>query len=135
MASSPLAGGFLTDKLGQNTESKDLVGTRFEASDDNSTGNAFRRWYDKPSMHQVNQKLRDLAAEQNVSMEGLALRWLLYHSALREEDGIIFGASNPRQVELTAASDKAGPLPEIVATKLDNLWSMCSQDGQSIVTY
>lgn len=114
---SPLAGGFLTGKLAPASSASDLKGTRFEVSDSNPLGKAARHWYDKPSMHEVNERLRALAQEQDIPMEALAMRWLLYHSALEEEDGVIFGASNPRQAGKTINTIKAGPLLKDMAAK------------------
>ncbi|KAI4151787.1 MAG: hypothetical protein LQ340_003295 [Diploschistes diacapsis] len=113
----PLAGGFLTGKLAPASSASDLKGTRFEVSDSNPLGKAARHWYDKPSMHEVNERLRALAQEQDIPMEALAMRWLLYHSALEEEDGVIFGASNPRQAGKTINTIKAGPLLKDMAAK------------------
>ena len=68
-------------------------------------------------------------------MEALALRWLLHHSALQPEDGIIFGASSPKQAEQTIEIAKAGSLSLDAAEKLSKLWEICSEDAESIVTY
>ena len=86
-------------------------------------------------MHDATAKLRALASANNISMEGAALRWLRYHSALEEGDGIIFGASRTQQVERTSETCSAGPLPEGLAAELSGLWETCKVDGAAIVQY
>ena len=80
-------------------------------------------------------KLQQLAKSEQVPMEALALRWLVYHSALREGDGVIFGASRSTQARSTMEMIRAGTLSEDVAAKLSELWSICQEDAQSIVAY
>ena len=53
----------------------------------------------------------------------VAIRWIAHHSALRDEDGIILGASKEKQVRETVAMIKKGPLPEEVLRTAENLWS------------
>ena len=132
---SPLAGGFLTGKLTPNTPSSQLVGTRFEVADNNPFGRAARHWYDKPSMHEVNERLRGLAETNKMPMEELAMRWLAYHSALQSDDGIIIGASRPEQAQRTVNIIKAGPLTEKVATELSALWQICREEASGITSY
>ena len=86
-------------------------------------------------MHKVNEELRSLANTEKVPMEALALRWLLYHSTLGDEDGVIIGASRPSQAQNTVELIKAGPLSGEVAAKMSALWSICREDAQSIVAY
>ena len=132
---SPLAGGFLTGKLMPNSNSNDLKGTRFEIADDNPFGKAFRHWYEKPSMHGAIAKLRTLASANSISMEGAAMRWLRFHSSLKQEDGIIIGASRIQQVESTSEMSAAGPLPDKLVEELSGLWEICKMDGAAIVQY
>ena len=132
---SPLAGGFLTGKLTANTSPSELVGTRFEVSDSNPFGRAGRNWYDKPSMYRVIEKLGEIATSEKVPMEELAVRWLLYHSVLQKEDGVIFGASSPQQAEKTMQTIKRGPVSMEAAKQLSEVWEICKEDARGIVSY
>ena len=134
-AFGPLAGGFLTGKLTPNADPKTLVGTRFEVADDNPFGKAARHWYDKPSMHLVNEKLKALSESSGVPMEGLALRWIAYHSALTPDDYVLLGASKPEQVAKATGHINSGPLDGTIVKQLNDLWAICALDAQDIVAY
>ncbi|KAF2726070.1 putative aldo/keto reductase [Polychaeton citri CBS 116435] len=123
-AYSPLAGGFL---LGNFTTNGHSGGNRF--SDESPSGALYKRWFDKPSLHEAVKKLRTISEESGIAMADLSLRWLTYHSILGEGDGIILGASKISQVERNARQIRDGPLPEDVAQRLnalkraDGIWS------------
>ena len=129
---SPLAGGFLTGKFTQSTASDDLKSTRFEVSDGNPLGKAFRHWYDKDSMHQALEKLRKVCETYNVSMEEASLRWIVFHSALKAGDGVILGASKETQVHSNTVALNNGPLTGELASELDALWGVVETDAVSI---
>jgi hypothetical protein len=44
----------------------------------------------------------------------VAMRWIAYHSALKDDDGIIIGASKTEQVIATTNLIKRGPLPDVI---------------------
>ena len=134
-AFGPLAGGFLTGKLTPNVDPKTLVGTRFEVADNNPFGKAARHWYDKPSMHAVNAKLKALSEHSGVPMEGLALRWIVYHSALTPQDYVLLGASKPEQIAKAVDHIDSGPLDDAIVKQLDGMWAICALDAQNIVSY
>ena len=117
---SPLAGGFLTGKLSKDATLEARVGTRFE--DGTPGAKAFGLWYDKPTMYSGNDKLRELGEGYGLSMAEMALRWVYYHSILRNGDGVIIGASKVAQLEAGLANIQQGPLPDSLADELDNLW-------------
>jgi aflatoxin B1 aldehyde reductase len=50
------------------------------------------------------------------------LRWLYYHSALSEDDGVILGASKTPQIVQNMTDISKGPLPTEVLQKIDSLW-------------
>ena len=124
-AFSPLAGGFL---LGNFTSSGVQSGSRFA----NAEG-PFRKWYDKPSMHAAVTRLREIAEKEGVGMDELALRWVVHHSILGEEDAVILGASRVEQIEKNAAQIEKGPLDDALVRELDALWDGVKHDGIGIV--
>ena len=57
-------------------------------------------------------------------------RWLLCHSALQEDDGVLIGASSLAQLEQNlAAATGAQPLPSTVVQAFDQAWEITRADG------
>lgn len=124
---SPLAGGFL---LGNFTANGVQSGSRFTVEE-----SPFMKWYNKPSMHDAVTKLKGISEKSGVGMDELSLRWLVYHSILSDEDGIILGASKVHQIERNAAQIKKGPLEEGVVRELERLWEGVKEDGIVMVEH
>ena len=122
---SPLAGGFL---LGNFTAEGVQGGSRFTGESN------FKNWYDRPSMHEAIKRLKEIAEKTGVGMDELILRWVVHHSILSDEDGVILGASKVHQLERNVAQIEKGPLDETVAKELDELWEGVKDDGMSIVS-
>lgn len=59
----------------------------------------------------------------NLTSIEVAIRWIAHHSALKDEDGIILGASKTEQIRETVIMIKKGPLPGEVLRIAENLWS------------
>lgn len=59
---------------------------------------------------------------QDVLPVEVASRWLAYHSALKDNDGIMLGASKLAQVGDTVANIRKGPLTSNVVKLVDELW-------------
>lgn len=125
-AYSPLAGGFL---LGNFTAEGVVGGSRF------SNPGPFKDWYDKPSMHEAIKHLRAISEKTGLGMDELSIRWLAYHSALQDQDGIILGASKVGQITKNVEQIKKGPLDDKVAKELSDLWESVKQDGMRIIDY
>ena len=125
----------MTGKLSQSTDAESLKGTRFEVADNNPMGRAFRHWYDKPGMHKAMEKLKALCDEHGISTEEASLRWIMFHSSLKEGDGVIVGASKPSQIEGCGKMITFGYLPEDLVTRMNALWDGCKSDAAAIVQY
>jgi aflatoxin B1 aldehyde reductase len=125
-AFSPLAGGFL---LGNFTEQGVQAGMRF------SIASPFTTWYDTPSMHAAVKSFKDIARDSGIELDELAVRWIAYHSALRDEDAVILGGTKVEQITNNAQKIKKGPLSETVAQRLDDLWGTVKEDGVKITTF
>ncbi|PQE15270.1 hypothetical protein CJF31_00010632 [Rutstroemia sp. NJR-2017a BVV2] len=115
IAHSPLAGGFLSGIF--TLGGPNVVGTRFE--DGNPKGNFFKKTYDNEPTHTEMKKLIALLQPHGITASEAALRWVYYHSALQEGDGVILGASKPEQISLNAADIAKGSLPSEVAKAVD----------------
>ena len=124
LVGSPLAGGFLTGKL---TKGGDLSGTRF--ADGNQVGSFYKGMYDKPVMHSVMEELQSFLQPRGVSPAEASLRWLCYHSALGEDDGIILGASKISQFEANMEDLSHGPLPAEVVEVFERIWKSAKQEA------
>ncbi|KAI1460984.1 Aldo/keto reductase [Annulohypoxylon moriforme] len=109
-AYSPLGGGFLTGKLTLGT----AEGTRLRSA----YGAHFARWYDRPEFHDAVKKLLEIIEPLGIKPSEAALRWVAYHSDLREDDGIILGASKIEQLKQNLEDIEKGPLPKEVVDEI-----------------
>jgi aryl-alcohol dehydrogenase-like predicted oxidoreductase len=116
-AYSPIAGGFLVKTPEQITSP---TSERWTAG--NTIGDLYRGLYFKPEMLDFLQKFGELSEKSGVSSVGLAYRWVRYHSVLKADDTLIFGASSVKQIEETLKVVEEGPLEAWVAERLDDLW-------------
>ena len=107
----PLAVGFLTGKLVNN----DHAGTR--SGDDNPLG----------------KMIAAEAKSLNLTSIEIAVGWLAHHSALRDEDGIILGASKHEQIKETVAMIKKGPLDGKALKAADDLWTVVEGSRGGII--
>ena len=116
-AHSPLAGGFLTGKVALG---HDITGTRFEPN--NKMGAWHRDLYDKAVMHDAVKNLQKGIEPLGLTLPEVSLRWLAYHSALGQNDGIIFGASKTAQLESNLKDLAKGPLEQEVVEMMEETW-------------
>lgn len=69
----------------------------------------------------------------NMTSVEVAVRWIAHHSALREEDGIILGASKAEQVRETVTMVRKGPLPGAVLKAAEDFWSAVKESRSEII--
>jgi aflatoxin B1 aldehyde reductase len=115
---SPLAGGFLTGKVSIKKPETNLSGGRWAPG-------AFPLYpdvFDKPSVHAAVRKFYYHCEDNNISSTEASLRWLVYHSALREGDGIIIGATRVDQLKGNLEISRKGPLDEEIVKAVEELW-------------
>ncbi|KAI1139951.1 Aldo/keto reductase [Hypoxylon sp. FL0543] len=112
-AYSPLGGGFLTGKLTQGK----AEGTRLRSA----YGAHFAAWYDKPEFHDAVRKLLEVIEPLGITPPEAALRWVAYHSALGENDGIILGATKLEQLKPNLVDIEKGPLPQEVVDVITDI--------------
>jgi aryl-alcohol dehydrogenase (NADP+) len=110
VAYNPLAGGLLT---GKHSAAAPLAGTRFERMP------AYKDRYWHPANFDAVQDLSAAARAEGRSLVGLALGWLLHHTAA---DGVIIGASHPEQLRENLAALEAGPLSPDAVAACDHVW-------------
>lgn len=69
----------------------------------------------------------------NLTSTEVAIRWIAHDSALRDEDGIIFGASKAEQIRETVNMIKKGPLPEELLRLAEDLWGVVKGSRSEII--
>ena len=110
-AYNPLAGGLLTGKYDLSDPNK--FDSRF--SNNSIYQNIF--WKEK-----IINVINELSKETNLYQ--MTWSWMKYHSCLYENDAIILGASNLKQLkENMYALDNCEPLSENLLIKLNNLYT------------
>ena len=69
----------------------------------------------------------------NLTPVEVAIRWIAHHSALKEKDGVIMGASSAKQIVETVTMVKRGPLPGEVQKVAEELWSAVEGSRDTII--
>jgi aryl-alcohol dehydrogenase-like predicted oxidoreductase len=98
VAYNPLAGGLLTGKY---LIDEPHPGTRFDRMP------VYRDRYWNPANFEAVRQLSAVAESEGRSLPGLALSWLLHHTAA---DCLILGASSPQQLRENLSAVESGPL-------------------------
>ncbi|KAJ5963978.1 uncharacterized protein N7479_003854 [Penicillium vulpinum] len=132
-ATSPLAGGFLTGKLSYFPSPEQLEGTRFEVGEGNMLGAVYRMWYDQPVYHQAMRSLDNISKRLGTTGAQCALRWLLFHSHLKDPDRVVIGPSSLKQLQDYVDARKAGPLPAYAAGEISALWPSLKEVAATII--
>ncbi|KAI9739479.1 MAG: hypothetical protein M1818_005167 [Claussenomyces sp. TS43310] len=119
-AFSPLAGGLLAKKLDEIL--KPAPGTRFDAM------RAFGDMYLKKSTLESLAVLKQSCDGEGLSVMEGTMRWLLYHSPLVENDGVILGASSTAQIDSSLIACEQGRLSGRLAQAFEDLWTAVKVD-------
>jgi aflatoxin B1 aldehyde reductase len=88
-----IAAGFFSGSV----TSGNKEGTRF--GDKGYVGQYMNKLYDNESLNEAQRKLAGATEELGITPIEAALRWVVYHSALGDGDGVILGASKEVQIE------------------------------------
>jgi aflatoxin B1 aldehyde reductase len=125
-AYAALAGGFLM-------KSQDEImngGGRWDLS--TPVGQMHHRWYNKPKLLESLTIWDTISKDSGISKADLSYRWVAYHSQLGKgmgQDGIVLGASSSQQLKKTLEGLRAGPLPETVVERIDDVWDTVKEDA------
>jgi aflatoxin B1 aldehyde reductase len=123
----PLAAGFLTGKFINNEH----AGTRFD--DKNPLGNFAKKLFGAQDLHSAMKKFDVEVNSYNLTPIEVAIRWISHHSALKDDDGIIMGASKAEQIQGSFSMIKKGPLPAQVLKMAEDLWSAVKESRGEII--
>lgn len=123
VAYNPLAAGLLTSK---HISLDNVQKGRFK---DNP--NYLPRFY-TDSNFQAIHLIRKACEKEGITMVEATYRWLLRHSALDENDGVLLGASSVDQLTQNLngclAAVEKGPLPPTILEAFDRAWDI-TKDG------
>ena len=115
-AFSPLAGGWFTRTVEQ---------LRNPAPENRMAAfPVFKEIYVSEKSLKWLEDLTRVCQENGTNTKEGVLRWFMHHSILKEEDGVILGASDEKQVDETLKACELGPLPEPVVDAFNNLWEL-----------
>lgn len=84
-------------------------------------------------MHTAFKQLSAVTEPLGIKGPEASLRWLVYHSALRDGDGLILGFSKVSQLESNVEDIGRGPLPQEVVDVLESIWG--DVEGESPAYY
>ena len=118
VAYNPLAAGLLA---GKHKREGDVAKGRFK---DNP--NYLPRFYNDANFEAL-QLIKDACDKVEISMIEATYRWLISHSVLEEQDGILLGASSLAQLKQNLDACRAaekGPLPEQVIEAFEGAWAL-----------
>jgi len=127
-AYNPLAGGMLAHKY-QPFDNDDEAAKRNTEIGDRFAGNGvwakryrerFQQKEQFDALEIVRENLKD-----GLTMAEASLRWLRYHSELKEQDGIIIGASKLLHYESNMQSLSKGPLPNDLVESFNKASNLC----------
>jgi len=123
----PLSSGYLTGKVTAGTEE----GTRL--SDSHPLGKALQGLFKTDENDAAVKKLGQVAQEAGMPLHEAALRWIFYHSALGERDGVILGASRISQVQFNLESIQRGPLEPELVKMFNEVWAGLEEKRGNII--
>lgn len=111
-----LAAGFLTGRVVENQ----TAGTRFAS--DNPLGKVMQNLFGDEKLMTALKQFSEQVASHNLKPVEVAIRWIVYHSALGEQDGVLLGASRTEQLRDTVGMIRKGPLPAEVLKSTEDFW-------------
>jgi len=126
-AYNPLAGGVLTGKHEFDDEKNNSIKPgRFKTSAINKWAGKYRKRYWHACHFETVKKLRIAIAKaypnNDVTLVEAALRWMMHHSMLGKNDGVILGASSPNQLKQNFAALSKPPLDPSIVAIFDDGW-------------
>lgn len=120
-AYSPLAGGYFSKTTAQLRAPAD--GGRMQRM------RVFADMFVNETSLALHERLQAVCEREGVEMKAAALRWMMHHSILGEEDGVILGASSEEQMEENLRACEAGPLPDSLVGMFEEVWQTWSENG------
>lgn len=92
-------------------------------------GAFFKSMYDQPSMHTGIKELQGVLKSHDITLTEVSLRWIVYHSALEQGDGVTLGASSISHVQANTRDIAKGLLPKEVQASFEKLWNTVESEA------
>ncbi len=118
---NPLAGGLLTGKYSASRSA--TAGGRFSSEE---RGEMYRDRYWKDTLFEAISRLTEIAKESQLTLVGLALRWLLSRPAT---GSVLVGASSAAQLKSNLAAIDGPCLADEVIAQCDEVWQTLRGDA------
>jgi aflatoxin B1 aldehyde reductase len=122
-AYSPLAGGYFSRPTAELRSPPE--GSRMDQMA------VFSAMYVNDLSLEIHDALSKVCEGEGLTLKEATLRWLMHHSILGEEDGVILGASSLAQMEENLRACEGGPLSEQVVEEFERAWERFSGAGYS----
>ncbi|CRG82868.1 Aflatoxin B1 aldehyde reductase member 3 [Talaromyces islandicus] len=122
-----LAAGFLTGRVAENQ----VAGTRF--ANDNPLGKAMQSLFGSEKLVAALKQFNQEVSAHDLKPVEVAIRWIVFHSALSEQDGVLLGASRTEQLRDTVGMIRKGPLPTEVLKSTEDFWLAVKDIRGSII--
>lgn len=122
-AYSPLAGGYFSRTVADLR--KPPPGSRMDQMA------VFSAMYVNDLSLDIHEQLSKSCSEAGLSLKEATLRWIMHHSILGKEDGVILGASSTEQMEENINACEGGQLPKGVVDAFEQAWERFSSAGFS----
>ena len=122
-AYSPLAGGYFSRSTAELRTPP--AGSRMDQM------KVFGSMYVNDLSLQLHDELTAACEKEGLTLKVATIRWLMHHSALREQDGVILGASSLEQMEENLEACGGGPIPPSVVELYESVWKRFYGAGNS----
>ena len=120
---SPLCGGLLTGRYTSVDDANHLTSGRFSPQYHNH--HLYVERYFKPEIFKAINMMKKCAEDHAMTLTELSIRWLRHHSKMIRGDGLVFGASDIKQLEEDLHYAKQGPLPEDMLHIINEAADVC----------
>lgn len=120
-AYSPLAGSFFSKSPAQLRDP--ASGSRMDQM------KVFAQMYVNDFTLKLHENLTRTCEEAGLTLKEAELRWLMHHSILGDEDGVILGASSLKQKEENLQACEKGALPQNVVDGFEDMWLQYQKAG------
>ncbi|KAF9176698.1 hypothetical protein BGZ50_009812, partial [Haplosporangium sp. Z 11] len=117
-AYNPIAGGLLSGRY--NFDDVEGHGGRFDTK--TGFGKIYRERYGNSFYFESIKHLDKVAKELNLTLLEASLRWMVHHSGLGANDGVIIGASSLDHLKQNLNYLEKGPLPQEMVDAFDEAW-------------
>jgi aflatoxin B1 aldehyde reductase len=79
------------------------------------------------------QTLTEICDKEGLTVHESTLRWMMHHSSLQKEDGIILGGSSEEQMEQNLKACEEGPLPKTIVDCFEDMCQEYQGAGKGLI--